>query len=68
MILTHAEPLHLSLETAVTRLSAEVRPGHGTPVVIVPGIMADAATWRPVVAHIDLPNPVVTLNRRSRRG
>ncbi|OKH71663.1 hydrolase [Mycobacterium sp. SWH-M5] len=66
MILTHAEPLHLRLESADTRLSAEVRPGDGIPVVIVPGIMADAATWRPVVSHIDLPNPVVTLNRRGR--
>lgn len=66
MNLTHAEPLHLSLETADTRLSAEVRPGHGTPMVIVPGVMADAATWRPAVSHIDLPNPVVTLNRRGR--
>ncbi|AKS34599.1 alpha/beta fold hydrolase [Mycolicibacterium goodii] len=63
---TLAEPLHLTFETSDTRLSAEVRPGHGTPVVIVPGVMADASTWRPVVGHIDLPNPVVTLNRRGR--
>jgi pimeloyl-ACP methyl ester carboxylesterase len=28
--------------------------------------MADAVTWRPVVQAIDLPNPVVTLNRRGR--
>jgi pimeloyl-ACP methyl ester carboxylesterase len=28
--------------------------------------MADAVTWRPVVDAIDLPHPVVTLNRRGR--
>jgi pimeloyl-ACP methyl ester carboxylesterase len=60
------EPLRLTLEASGTRLSAEVRPGRGTPVVIVPGIMADAVTWRSVVTHIDLPNPVVALNRRGR--
>ncbi|MCT7661335.1 alpha/beta fold hydrolase [Mycobacterium deserti] len=34
--------------------------------VIVPGVMADAQTWRPVVDAIDLPNPVITVNRRGR--
>ncbi|MDO3636113.1 alpha/beta fold hydrolase [Mycolicibacterium arseniciresistens] len=56
----------LDLRRAGTTLSAESRPGTGTPVLIVPGVMADASTWRPVVEAIDLPNPVVTLNRRGR--
>lgn len=49
-----------------TTLTAEVRAGRGTPILVVPGVMADAAGWRPVVDSIDLPNPVVTLNRRGR--
>lgn len=28
--------------------------------------MSDAATWRPVVERLGLPNPVVTINRRGR--
>ena len=57
---------HLHLNRAGDRLSAERRAGSGAPVMIVPGVMADAATWRPVVDAIDLPNPVVTVNRRGR--
>jgi pimeloyl-ACP methyl ester carboxylesterase len=56
----------LELNRAGTALSALRRPGKGAPVLIVPGVMADAATWRPVVDSIDLPNPVVTVNRRGR--
>ena len=51
---------------ASTTLSHRVRPGTGIPLVVVPGIMADAATWQPVADAIELPNPVVTLNRRGR--
>ncbi|MEV4005306.1 alpha/beta hydrolase [Actinomadura sp. NPDC049753] len=49
-----------------TVLGAEMRDGEGPPVVLLPGVMADAATWRPVVEHIDLPNPVLVLDRRGR--
>ena len=56
----------LSMNRPGSPLSAERRPGKGAPVLIVPGVMADAATWRPVVDAIDLPNPVVTVNRRGR--
>lgn len=49
-----------------TVLGAEIRDGDGPPVVVLPGVMADAATWRPVVEHIDLPNPVLVLDRRGR--
>ncbi|OBC00648.1 hydrolase [Mycobacterium sp. 852013-50091_SCH5140682] len=55
-----------TMERGGTTLAAEIRPGRGTPLLVVPGVMADAASWRPVVAAIDLPNPVVTLNRRGR--
>lgn len=55
-----------TMERGGTTLAAEIRTGRGTPILLVPGVMADAATWRPVVAAIDLPNPVVTLNRRGR--
>lgn len=55
-----------TMERGGTTLTAEIRAGRGTPLLIVPGVMADAATWRPVVTAIDLPNPVVTLNRRGR--
>jgi pimeloyl-ACP methyl ester carboxylesterase len=65
---THAlsDPEQLHLNRAGDRLTAERRPGSGAPVLIVPGVMADAVTWRPVVDAIDLPNPVVTVNRRGR--
>jgi pimeloyl-ACP methyl ester carboxylesterase len=53
-------------ERAGTTLTALVRDGAGTPLVIVPGVMADAESWRPVVDNIHLPNPVVVLNRRGR--
>ncbi len=56
----------LSMNRSGSPLSAEHRPGTGAPLVIVPGVMADAVTWRPVVEAIDLPNPVVTVNRRGR--
>lgn len=46
--------------------TALVRDGAGTPLVLVPGVMADAESWWPVVEHIDLPNPVVVVNRRGR--
>ncbi|WP_021594127.1 alpha/beta fold hydrolase [Actinomadura welshii] len=49
-----------------TVLAAEVRDGDGPPLVLLPGVMADAVGWRPVVEHIDLPNRVIVLNRRGR--
>ena len=42
------------------------RPGDGPPVVIVPGVMADAHTWQAVAAAIDTGHRVVTVNRRGR--
>lgn len=68
MTFTHLDIHRITLDHGGTRLTAEVRPGRGTPILVVPGVMADAATWRPVVDGIDLPNPVVTLNRRGRAG
>ncbi|OMC38163.1 hydrolase [Mycobacterium sp. GA-1841] len=66
--MTFTPPLTGTVEynRAGTTLSHRVRPGIGTPLVLVPGVMADAATWQPVVDAIELPNPVITLNRRGR--
>lgn len=50
----------------VEPLTALVRDGAGPAVVLVPGVMADAESWLPAVEHIDLPNPVVVVNRRGR--
>ncbi|WP_396921253.1 alpha/beta fold hydrolase [Mycolicibacterium sp.] len=68
MTFTLADVHHITVDHAGAALTAEVRPGRGTPILVVPGVMADASTWRPVVDGIDLPNPVVTLNRRGRAG
>jgi pimeloyl-ACP methyl ester carboxylesterase len=56
----------ITLNRPDSHVTAECRPGEGAPLLLVPGVMADAATWRPVVDAIDLPNPVVTVNRRGR--
>ncbi|HEX2133653.1 MAG TPA: alpha/beta hydrolase [Actinophytocola sp.] len=49
-----------------TVLIAEQWDGDGPPLVIVPGAMSDAQTWRAVVGSLALPNPVIVLNRRGR--
>ncbi|GAB1510612.1 alpha/beta fold hydrolase [Actinophytocola sp. KF-1] len=56
----------MRVERAGTTLTALVRDGAGAPVVLVPGVMADAESWLPVVEHVDVPNPVVVVNRRGR--
>ncbi|NKZ09640.1 alpha/beta hydrolase [Mycolicibacterium septicum DSM 44393] len=66
MTFTQSQPGTAEYQRAGTTLSHQVRPGTGTPLVLVPGVMADAATWRPVADAIELPNPVFTLNRRGR--
>lgn len=66
MTFTQSQPGTIDYHRAGTTLSCQVRPGIGTPLLLVPGVMADAATWSPVVDAIELPNPVITLNRRGR--
>jgi pimeloyl-ACP methyl ester carboxylesterase len=56
----------LRFERAGATLTALIRDGAGAPLVLVPGVMADAESWRPVVDHIHLPNPVIVVNRRGR--
>ncbi|PPI98441.1 alpha/beta fold hydrolase [Nocardia nova] len=56
----------ISFHRSGTELTAEIVDGDGPPLVIVPGVMSDAATWRPVVERLGLSNPVVTINRRGR--
>ncbi|MGW2836776.1 alpha/beta fold hydrolase [Streptomyces sp. NPDC001493] len=43
------------------------RPGRGRPLLVVPGVMADAASWQPVVDALRTTHPVHVLNRRGRR-
>lgn len=49
-----------------TTLTATIRDGEGPPLVLLPGVMADAASWQPVVDHLEGPSPVVTIDRRGR--
>jgi pimeloyl-ACP methyl ester carboxylesterase len=56
----------LRFERAGATLTALMRDGAGAPLVLVPGVMADAESWRAVVDHIHLPNPVIVVNRRGR--
>ncbi|MDR7276198.1 alpha/beta fold hydrolase [Catenuloplanes atrovinosus] len=58
------EPIDLDRDG--TRLHALWRPGTGTPLVIVPGVMTDARGWRHVAAAIAGPEPILILNRRGR--
>jgi pimeloyl-ACP methyl ester carboxylesterase len=56
----------MHFERGGTTLTARVRDGSGAPLVILPGVMADAGSWQPVVDNIHLPNPVIVVNRRGR--
>ncbi|KIF72938.1 hypothetical protein QR77_00825 [Streptomyces sp. 150FB] len=55
-----------TIERDGVRLHGLWRPGKGVPVVVVPGAMADAEAFRPVVEAMDLPHPVLVLDRRGR--
>lgn len=55
-----------TIERDGVRLHGLWRPGRGVPVVVVPGAMADAEAFRPVVEALDLPDPVLVLDRRGR--
>lgn len=43
------------------------RAGTGRPLLIVPGVMADADAWQPVVDALDVTGSVYVLNRRGRK-
>lgn len=58
------EPIEIDRDG--TRLHALWRPGAGTPLVIVPGVMSDAKNWRRVAEAVDRPEPILVLNRRGR--
>ena len=57
-----------NVEREGVRLALTRRDGSGRPLLIVPGVMADAAAWQPVVAALDVPGPVYVLNRRGQIG
>lgn len=42
------------------------RPGTGDPLVVVPGVMADAQSFRPVADAFERPEPTLILDRRGR--
>ncbi|MDN5726154.1 MAG: alpha/beta hydrolase [Propionibacteriales bacterium] len=48
------------------RLHGLWRPGRGHPIMVVPGVMADAASYVPVIEAIDRPEPVLIVDRRGR--
>lgn len=48
-------------------LALSRRSGEGRPLLLVPGVMADAASWQPVVDALSTDQPVYVLNRRGRR-
>ncbi|MFI6037889.1 alpha/beta fold hydrolase [Streptomyces sp. NPDC051315] len=48
-------------------LALSHRSGQGRPLLCVPGVMADAASWQPVVDELSTDQPVYVLNRRGRR-
>jgi pimeloyl-ACP methyl ester carboxylesterase len=56
----------LRFDRGGTTFFAERRDGDGPPLVMVPGVMSDARSWRPVIDALNLPNPVIVLNRRGR--
>jgi pimeloyl-ACP methyl ester carboxylesterase len=55
------------MENRGVRLALTRRDGLGRPLLIVPGVMADAASWQPVVDALEPAGPVYVLNRRGRR-
>jgi pimeloyl-ACP methyl ester carboxylesterase len=55
------------VERAGVPLALTRRDGEGRPLLIVPGVMADAAAWQPVVDALDVAGPVYVLNRRGRK-
>ncbi|MFF6829526.1 alpha/beta fold hydrolase [Streptomyces longwoodensis] len=57
----------LEVERDGVRITLTRREGAGRPLLIVPGVMADAATWQPVVDALEVAGPVYVLNRRGRR-
>jgi pimeloyl-ACP methyl ester carboxylesterase len=57
----------LEVEREGVRITLTRRDGTGRPLLIVPGVMADAAAWQPVVDALEPAGPVYVLNRRGRR-
>lgn len=42
------------------------RPGQGDPILVIPGVMADAESFVSVIEAVDRPEPVLILDRRGR--
>lgn len=56
----------VTVESDDGTLTALARSGHGIPIVVVHGVMADAFAWKQVVGAITPERPVFVLNRRGR--
>jgi len=56
----------LTRETESGPLTAFARPGTGTPIVFVHGVMADAYAWRAVAGKVSPERPALIVNRRGR--
>ena len=54
------------IERDSTRLHGLWRPGDGDPILVIPGVMADAAAFAPVIDAVARPEPVLLLDRRGR--
>lgn len=55
----------LEVERDGVRITLTRREGAGRPLLVVPGVMADAASWQPVVDALEVAGPVYVLNRRG---
>lgn len=51
-----------------TTLHGLWKDGRGDPLVVVPGVLADAESFLPVVEALDRPEPVLVIDRRGRGG
>lgn len=63
---TGQEFREISVDSPRGRLVALARSGHGNPVVMVHGVMADAFAWKRVIEHVVPDRPALIVNRRGR--
>lgn len=57
-----------TIHRAGTSLHGLWRDGHGSSLIVVPGALADAQAFVPVIDAVNWPGPALILNRRGRGG